>query len=180
MDTVKEFSFEDTELGGGEGGALHREFRDALGCFATGVAVITTVSKGNRPVGITVNSFASVSLEPPLILWSLSRASGLVRHFTRGTPFAVNILAEDQEEMARKFSRAGGDPFEGVDAESGRNRAPLLRGNAGFLECQVTETVAGGDHVIVLGRVGRFACGLRRPLLFYRGEFTKLTQDRGG
>lgn len=177
MDTVKDFSLKDTELGGGEGGALHRKFRDALGCFATGVAVITTVSAAGDPVGITVNSFASVSLDPPLILWSLSRASGLVEHFTKSTPFAVNILAEDQEAVARKFSRATGDPFQAVETESGRNKAPLLQGNAGFLECEVTETVPGGDHVIVLGRVSRFACGMRRPLLFHRGDFTKLKED---
>lgn len=147
-----------------------RRFRDALACFATGVAVVTTRA-GGEDIGITVNSFASVSLEPPLVLWCLSLDSGLVKHFRKGTPFAVNFLSRAQRDLAVQFARPGENRFEGVPARAGKNGAPLLPGAAGALECATVSVHSGGDHVIILGRVQRFETGKAPPLLFHRGRF---------
>jgi 4-hydroxyphenylacetate 3-hydroxylase, reductase component len=150
---------------------MTRAFRDALGCFATGVTVVTTATPAGQKIGLTVNSFSSVSLTPPLILWCLSRDSGLVKHFRKGTPFAVNFLAKGQRDLAVHFSRPGQNRFDGIASRKGGNGAPLLPGTAGGLECTTERVFEGGDHVIILGRVHRHTSGKAPPLVFHRGRF---------
>lgn len=151
-----------------------RRFRDALGCFATGVAVVTTATEAGGKIGITVNSFSSVSLDPPLILWCLSLDSGLVKHFRKRTPFAVNFLAKGQQGLALRFSRPGQNRFDGISSRRGGNGAPVFPKTAGTLECATEAVYAAGDHVIILGRVLRHKTGKAPPLVFHRGRFRAL------
>jgi len=159
---------------GRAGPAAARKYRDALGCFATGVAVVTTVATGGEKIGITVNSFTSVSVAPPLILWCLSLDSGLVKHFRKKTPFAVNFLAAGQRALAVRFARPGKSRFAGIVSAPGRTGAPVLTGIACLLECETAAVRKAGDHVIILGRVLSFRAGAARPLLFHRSHFRAL------
>ncbi|MEM7615575.1 MAG: flavin reductase family protein, partial [Pseudomonadota bacterium] len=135
-------------------GLDERAYRDALGCFATGVAVITTLTD-RGPLGITANSFASVSLDPPLVLWSPARTSARFPAFEAATHFAIHILAEDQRALSDRFARQGED-FGGVDHQPGLGDAPLIEGCSARLECAHSAGHDGGDHLIVVGEVLRF------------------------
>lgn len=152
-----------------------RPYRDALGRYATGVAVVTArEAGGGGPVGITVNSFASVSLDPPLVLWSAARASLRHAHFSVAGAFAIHVLAADQAELAARFSRNGAD-FAGIAYSLSETGVPLLANTLARFEC-VTETRhEGGDHTIILGRVTRFAAGpAAPPLVFAQGRYGQL------
>lgn len=148
-----------------------RWFRDAMGCFATGVGVVTTLGPKGERIGLTVNSFASLSLDPPLILWCLSLDSGLVKHFQKGRRFNIVFLSAAQEALARKFARPGEERYKGLEAPASEDRVPLLHDAAGALECSVEAAHDGGDHVILIGRVLRYAIGGAEPLLFHKGRF---------
>ncbi len=148
-----------------------RALRNALGHFATGVTVITTRSPEGEPVGVTVNSFASLSLEPPLVLWSLAKKSWSLPAFEAAGHFAVHVLAADQQAVSDRFAKAGMDKFAGIDIAEGVGNTPLLSGCAAVFECSVEHRYDGGDHVIMVGRVQRFAAGDAAPLLFYRGRY---------
>lgn len=156
-----------------------REFRRALGLYATGVAVVTTMAPGGERVGLTINSFASVSLDPPLILWSLAKTSPRLGLFSAAGHFAVNILSREQEELCLRFSRPGEDRFAGLDTEAGAGGAPLLPGSLAQMECAREQVVDGGDHLILIGRVLRH----RRlegaeALVFCNGAFTGVPTRR--
>ncbi|WP_454918904.1 flavin reductase family protein [Xanthobacter sediminis] len=147
-----------------------QKFRTCLGQFATGVTVVTAMAHG-APVGMTVNSFASVSLDPPLILWSIGTTARSYPAFAAATSFTVNVLADDQIDLSRHFSRSGADKFAAVPWRAGVVGAPVLEGVAALFEC---ERVAGhleGDHLILIGRVRRAAHFERGPLLFARGRY---------
>ncbi|WP_227815803.1 flavin reductase family protein [Nitrogeniibacter aestuarii] len=148
-----------------------RQFRNALGHFATGVTVVTTLDAERQPVGVTVNSFSSVSLEPPLILWSLAKKSFSRTAFETHPSFAVHVLAADQEDISNRFARAGEDKFAGVQTRDGLDDVPVLPGCAAVFECNTEFIHDGGDHIILVGRVQRFATSERPPLLFYRGQY---------
>lgn len=148
-----------------------RKFRNALGSFATGVTVVTSLSPQGVATGLTVNSFSSLSLDPPLILWCLTDESGLVEHFTPGQKFNVNFLSSGQEALALKFARPGEDRFKDITSHPDRNAVPLLEGCSGILNCVVENTYPGGDHVIIVGRVLRFREEKKPPLLFHKGGF---------
>ena len=150
-----------------------RDFRNALGVFGTGVAVITARDPQGTPLGLTVNSFAAVSLLPRLVLWSQSLASPSRTVFTVVTHFAVNVLAQDQLDLCRRFARAGPDKFSGVAFSDGLGGAPLLAGAAACLECVAAARFPGGDHVIHLGEVERFSYSNRTPLLFVGGRYQR-------
>jgi flavin reductase (DIM6/NTAB) family NADH-FMN oxidoreductase RutF/DNA-binding MarR family transcriptional regulator len=145
-------------------------FRRSLAEFATGVTVITTSVKAES-FGLTSNSFASVSLEPPLVLWSIRRESKSFAAFTTCSHFAVNVLAEDQIELSQRFARSGPDKFEGLDCRAGEGGAPLFAGAAATFECINRETRDGGDHLIVVGEVLRYSRFDRQPLLFVKGRY---------
>ena len=148
-----------------------RELRNALGHYATGVTVVTTRG-ADGPVGVTVNSFASVSLDPPLVLWSLHRSSTSLQAFEAHGQWVINVLARDQEAISNRFAGPGPDDFSGlaaVDDEAG----PVLQGTIATFWCTAEHIYDGGDHVILVGRVSRFATGEDAPpLLYFRGSYT--------
>lgn len=146
-------------------------FRRSLGNFATGVTIMTAEANGVK-VGITANSFSSVSLQPPLILWSVKKSSTSWPVFAQTNSFAVNVLAADQTELARQFARTGTDKFAGVEWRRGKDGAPLLANVAAQFECLRCAEYQGGDHLIVVGEVTNFARYDRRPLLFSQGRFS--------
>ena len=152
------------------------QFRAALGMFATGVTIVTARDAGGVPIGITANSFNSVSLDPPLVLWSLAREAGSMPHFSRGSHYAINILAADQRELAERFSRKESDRFAGVAFREGNAAVPLIEGAAAVFECFNRSRYAEGDHVIFVGEVEH--CVHRagvQPLIFHGGRyFTEL------
>jgi flavin reductase (DIM6/NTAB) family NADH-FMN oxidoreductase RutF len=149
-----------------------RELRDALGRFATGVTVVTTMT-ARGPLGITANSFASVSLRPPLVLWSPARVSRRFPAFEAASHFAVHVLSAGQQALAERF--AGPGPWtDGLDFLAGLGEAPLLAGCAARFECQHAARYEGGDHLIVVGEVLRLTQAELPPLLFYRGGYTGL------
>lgn len=150
-----------------------RALRRALGCFATGVAVVTAASPYGMLAGVTVNSFASLSLDPPLVLWSLSARSPNLGLFRNATHFAVNILAEDQRDLSARFATPMPSKFAGVDWTPGLGNAPLLPGCAARFECATAAQAEGGDHVLFTGRVERHWEGEREPLLFLRGRYLR-------
>jgi flavin reductase (DIM6/NTAB) family NADH-FMN oxidoreductase RutF/DNA-binding MarR family transcriptional regulator len=147
-----------------------RMFRRCLGQFGTGVAIITTRSHGQN-AGVTVNSVASVSLEPPLVLWSISRGSRSYGAFQNAPGFAINILSKDQIELSRHFSSSVADKFAGVPSRYGNHDIPLLDGAVAHLECSREAAYDGGDHVIMIGHVSRISRYGGDPLLFVQGRY---------
>lgn len=145
-------------------------FRRSLGEFATGVTVITTAVDGVQ-YGVTSNSFASVSLKPPLVLWSIRRESQSFAAFQSCTHFAVNVLAYDQVALSQRFAKSGPNKFDGIAWASGAGRAPLLSDVAAIFECRLIQTVDGGDHVILIGQVEGYSRCDRQPLLFSKGRY---------
>jgi flavin reductase (DIM6/NTAB) family NADH-FMN oxidoreductase RutF len=154
------------------------EFRKALGTFPTGVAVVTTRAANGAFVGLTINSFSSLSLEPPLVLWSLQLASPSLGAFDRARHFAVNILAEGQVELSRRFASQVPNKFSGLEVHAGVEGVPLIAGCAARLECRAAARHNGGDHVIFIGQVERFEYDARkRPLVFYAGRYHAAGND---
>lgn len=153
-----------------------QQFRAALGMFATGVTIVTVRSPEGGLVGLTANSFNSVSLDPPLVLWSLSRRAGSMPVFTHGSHYAINILAADQKELAQRFAMRDIDRFAGVAWREGAGGAPVLDGAVATFECANRSRYEEGDHVIFVGEVER--CTARvgaQPLIFHGGRyFTEL------
>ncbi len=151
-----------------------RQFRDTLGQFATGVTVMTTLTASGAHVGITVSSFNSLSLDPPLILWSIADTSACHEYFKVGDSFAVNVLAEDQEAVAVNFSKTGNDKFKSVKMLAGLGGIPLIGGCVVYFECCVEARYPGGDHDIIVGRVRRIFNVGKAPLLFHGGALRAL------
>ncbi len=152
-----------------------RQFRQALGAFATGVTIVTTRDRDGNDVGLTVNSFNSVSLEPPLVLWSLARSSvQLLAAFSDAEYFAVHVLAADQEALSNLFASRGVDKFAGLDVQRGVGDVPLLAGCAASFQCRTVHRYAGGDHDIFLGEVIAFENAECAPLLFHAGRYAGL------
>ena len=134
-----------------------RDLRAALGSFATGVAIVTTCTESGEWVGLTVNSFSSVSLDPPLVLWSLDLGSPSLAFFENATHYAVNVLAADQEELSNRFASRIADKFAGVDCVEGLAGVPLLPGCLSWFECGLDVSYPAGDHLILIGHIERFA-----------------------
>lgn len=151
------------------------EFRRALGQFASGVTVVTMRDQDGKPQGITVSAFASVSLDPPLILVSIDKRASLHNSLTEGSAFSVNILAEDQELISRRFASKEEDRFEGVGFSYGVNGAPLLTGALASLECRVVYAYPGGDHTIFVGEVEATDVTEGKPLAYFRGGYRQLS-----
>lgn len=151
-----------------------RQFRSALGGFPTGVAVVTTRTTTGDPVGITINSFSSVSLDPPLVLWSLAAKSPSLAHFALGTHHVIHVLAHDQEELAQRFASRIPDKFDGIDHVINDNNIPLFSECVATFDCVTHALYAEGDHVIVIARVDALDQRARDPLLFCGGKFAVL------
>src|SRR5688500_6271650 len=149
-----------------------QEFRAALGMFATGVTIVTARAADGQLIGLTANSFNSVSLSPPLVLWSLSRAAASMSVFSAGSHYAINILAAEQKPLAERFASRGAERWTGVEHEEGAGGAPLLVGAAATFECFNRSRYEEGDHVIFVGEVERVAWRPgATPLLFHGGRF---------
>ena len=153
-----------------------RDFRSALGCFPTGVCLVTTMGPSGKPEGMTINSFTSVSLDPPMVLWSLSRAASSAPVFRDAEYFAVNILAADDTEISSHFAKQGPDKFGPYAARfnPGLGGAPLLQGAAAIFECHTRHRNYGGDHIILIGNVERYTHSERQPLVFHRGKYSEV------
>ena len=147
------------------------EFRRALGHYATGVTVITAQAPGGQLVGITANSFNSVSLDPPMVLWSLARSSSGFDLFSSAGHFCVNILAADQVELSNHFARRNPDKFSNLDFEAGAGGAPVLGDCAANFQCRTAFTYEGGDHLIFVGEVLAFHHTGKSGLVFHEGQY---------
>ena len=156
-----------------------RAFRSALGSFPTGVAIITTTGPDGTPIGLTCNSFSSVSLEPPLVSWGLRLASKSLDAFRQSGAFAINVLAEDQKELSARFaSGAIADKFEGVAWAPGHRGLPVIAGSVATFECDKFAEHLAGDHVLFLGQVAKFDHGRQEAsLVFYKGAYMMLAQS---
>jgi flavin reductase (DIM6/NTAB) family NADH-FMN oxidoreductase RutF len=154
-------------------------FRQTLGSFATGVTIVTTQDPASqKPVGVTVSAFSSVSLDPPLVLFCLGKHSTSHLAFNTNGHFAVNFLAEDQAELSNRFASKLEDKFEGIDYTKGIGNVPVLASSIAHLECTMNKVFDGGDHHIFVGLVE--AAGFKpesKPLLYYRGKYAALSGD---
>ena len=154
-----------------------RSFRQALGCFATGITVVTSVGLDGEYLGFTANSFNSVSLDPPLVLFSLDRGAYSLKAFEAAGVFAINILREDQEAVSIAFARALSNKWEGVRTEIWQTGSPILIDALASFDCETTSMHDGGDHVIFVGRVLRLRAGVDgRPLLYFRGAYRQINE----
>ncbi|MDR1064299.1 MAG: flavin reductase family protein [Azoarcus sp.] len=152
-----------------------REFRNALGRYATGIAVVTVKTQAGDLLGLTVNSFNSVSLAPPLVVWSLAAASSALAAFEASEYYAINVLAADQEALSQRFASRRKDRFDGLALEAGLGGAPLLSGSCARFQCRNAIRHAGGDHVVFIGEVERFDYGEGEPLIYFGGAYRRLT-----
>lgn len=149
-------------------------FRRALGLFATGITVVTARAADGSPVGLTVNSFNSVSLDPPLVVWSLSAHLPQRAELENCSHYAINVLAADQEWLSRRFASRQGARFEGLDWTPGATGAPLLEDCCAYFEVRNTIRHPGGDHLLFVGEVERCARSEREPLLYFGGRYRQL------
>jgi flavin reductase (DIM6/NTAB) family NADH-FMN oxidoreductase RutF len=148
-----------------------RQLRNALGRFATGVTVITTQTPGGKLEGLTANSFSALSLDPPLVLWSIRLSAPSLPGFLAASGFAVNVLASEQRKLAAHFAAAALDKFADIPFSIGERGSPVLPGSLAVFECRTENTIEGGDHLIFIGRVvGASYCD-GEPLVFSSGEF---------
>jgi len=150
-----------------------RDFRSALGCFPTGVCLVTTLGPDDRAEGLTINSFSSVSLDPPMVLWSLARAAASAPVFRDAEYFAVNVLASGDAELSSHFAKPNPDKFAAFSKRflKGIQGIPLLQGAAAIFECHSRHRYYGGDHIILIGNVERYTHSDLPPLVFARGKY---------
>jgi acyl-CoA synthetase (AMP-forming)/AMP-acid ligase II/flavin reductase (DIM6/NTAB) family NADH-FMN oxidoreductase RutF len=152
------------------------DFRKALGTFTTGVTVVTTKGEDGCDIGLTANSFNSVSLDPPMVLWSLARSSLSINAFLAARHFAVHVLSSEQQEISQRFARRGIDKFSSLELERGPDNIPLLSECAARFICETTYHYEGGDHIIFVGTVRRFEQWDKPPLLFHGGQYGRLVK----
>src|SRR3954447_5097067 len=160
-----------TELASGSSPIDARDFRTALGSYATGVTIITAADADGKPAGLTCNSFTSVSLNPPLLLWSLVIYSQSMSVFQNASHFAVNVLGASQQALASQFALSAADKFANVKWTPGLGNAPVLAGSVANFQCRTADRYYGGDQVILLGAVESDAYNREEPLLFARGGY---------
>ena len=151
-----------------------RSLRGALGMFATGVTVITTMKPDGSYAGFTANSFSSVSLEPPLVLWSLALSAPSLPVFEACSHYAIHVLAADQVHLSQRFATSGTDRFAGLELWPGAGGAPLLPGCCAWFECANEARHPGGDHLIFIGRVLAYAREERSPLIFHESRYRQI------
>lgn len=153
-----------------------RQFRQALGQFATGVTIVTALDGEGRPIGVTASSFNAVSLDPPLVLWSIGKSAYSYPAFLRAGHFAVHVLGAGQRSLSDRFAQAATDKFADLDVGCGLGEVPLLPGCLAMFECGTEHRYEGGDHLILVGRVLRMevARSAAQPLLFHCGRYAEL------
>ena len=150
------------------------EFRSAMSRFASGVTIVTTRTEDHQPSGLTVSSFASLSLEPPLVLVCIDQRASIHDLLVEGRYFAVNVLAEDQEILSRRFASRDTDRFSGTGYAEGVTGVPILNDVLAAVECRIVHTYPGGDHTIVVGEVEHAAVDDGKPLGYFRGGYVQL------
>jgi len=151
-----------------------KDFRNALGGFPTGVTIITALGKNGQKIGMTVNSFNSVSLTPRLILWSIGKNTNCFDDFMAAKAFAVHILASDQKDLSERFATTGVDRFADIECTEGLSGTPILPHYSACFQCKTAQQYEGGDHIIITGEVLKFSDNKLDPLLFYRGSYNSL------
>src|SRR5512133_2881720 len=156
-----------------------RDFRNALGTFATGVTIVTAMAADGKPYGVTCSSFASVSLNPPLVLWSLGMFSQGLTIFQNASNFTVNVLGTSQQALASKFAKASKEKLVGVNWSRGPGDAPLLTDSLANFQFRAANRYYGGDHIIFLGAVEAYSYNRQEPLLFARGSFGRFLPGDG-
>ena len=162
----------------GRGALSEREFRRACGHFLTGVTIVTARGDDGRPIGITVNSFTSVSLEPPLVLVCIDRGSGAHRAFTEGAPFAVHVLHRAQRHVSTRFATPQPDKFTGIGWRPTERGVPILTEFTALFECTTVSSQAAGDHGLFIGHVDRVEIrDTDAPLAFYRGAYVRVETE---
>ncbi len=161
----------------GEEPVTSEEFRRACGRFATGVTIASVVDSSGAPHGLTVNSFTSVSLDPPLILICLGHAVTTIDAFRASRHFGINVLAQEQRDLSDRFARRGHDRFDGLEWYRGETGVPLLPGVLAAIECRVRERVACGDHDIFIGEMVHVTAGDGNPLLYYSGQYRHIAPE---
>ena len=149
-----------------------RSLRYALGGYPTGVAIVTALADNHRPVGMTINSFASVSLSPPLISWSIDRRATTYEAFSRAAEFAVTVLSAEQADLAARFATRGADKFSGIEVCC--NRPPVIPGGCAWFRCENSHSLLLGDHRMLIGRVVDYGSNSRAPLVFSNGRLQGL------
>jgi flavin reductase (DIM6/NTAB) family NADH-FMN oxidoreductase RutF len=157
-----------------------RSFRDPLGFFPTGVAVVTTITRDGTRLGTTVSSFNSVSLSPPLVLFSIARSANSFAAWGEAETYAINVLHEHQDQLSTRFARSLADKWEGIKPLDGQTGALLVPGALASFECENYARYDGGDHLILVGRVRALAttnASDPRPLIFYRGSYQKIASE---
>lgn len=157
-----------------------REFRDALSLFPTGVAVVTTTTPDGSPIGTTVSSFNSVSLSPPLVLFSVARSAGRFSVWNAAQHYAVNLLREDQSHLSTDFARSVADKWQGLAPKQAHSGTVMLPDALAHFECESYARYDGGDHLILVGRVTAMSTPTSpgvRPLVFFRGRYRQLDPD---
>ena len=148
-----------------------REMRNCFGKFATGITIITALAPDGTKLGLTVNSFSSLSLEPPMILWSLDKRSNNLEALKSASHFAVNVLASDQIELSNRFASPSDEKYQGVELVESKCDLPLFSGAVAHLECKNVDQHDGGDHVIFVGEVEYFTTFDKKPLLYANGQY---------
>ncbi|MBS1142600.1 MAG: flavin reductase [Proteobacteria bacterium] len=151
-----------------------RALRNTLGRFATGVTIVTAIDPDGHPMGLTVNSFSAVSLDPALVLWCLDNNSNNLAAFKKATHHAINILAADQQDLSNRFATWPADRFAGLDWQAGVGGAPVFPGCCATFELAITTAYEAGDHTIFIGRIENFEQAERDPLLFFAGQYRSI------
>jgi flavin reductase (DIM6/NTAB) family NADH-FMN oxidoreductase RutF len=153
-----------------------KELRNVLGCFGTGVTVVTTIGASGERVGLTANSFSSVSLDPPIVLWSLGKQSRYLPVFHESGRFVINVLGVDQLHLSNQFAKPSDDRFAGVECKEGLGGLPVIQGCAANIECETISAQEVGDHVLFLGKILRYSHIKKDSLLFCNGTYARATE----
>ena len=148
------------------------DFKKTLSMFSTGITIVTAVDNSGSPIGMTVNSFSSVSLNPPLILWSIDKKQPSYNSFMNAEGYAVNILSKDQNDLCHKFASQLDDKFENVDWKKSENGFPLVKNSLAWFDCKKWNYYSGGDHQILVGEVTSFDSSELEPLTYWNGKIS--------
>jgi flavin reductase (DIM6/NTAB) family NADH-FMN oxidoreductase RutF len=151
-----------------------KAFRQCLGKFATGVTVVTCTDAAGKPCGITANSFSSVSLEPPLVLWNIAKVSHSLEAYLNAAHFAINVLSAEQQPLSAQFARSDHTLFTGIEYALSSDGAPIFAGSLAVLECRTHQIHDCGDHYVIIGEVTTFHSSDGNPLLFYGGNYRSI------
>jgi 3-hydroxy-9,10-secoandrosta-1,3,5(10)-triene-9,17-dione monooxygenase reductase component len=145
------------------------KYRNALGQFPTGVAIVTALADNLQPVGVTINSFNSISMSPALVSWNIDHGAASYHSFTKANSYTVTVLAEYQADLAIRFATRGENKFRNIDIEG--NEAPIIPGGCAWFKCDIYRSILLGDHTMLVGRVIEFATNSASPLIFKGGQF---------